>query len=378
MGIKDFTKVFDNSGEFKYNQFKDKHVVIDASIEIYRAALGMKMSEQLTNSFGVPTSHINTILLGVILKLKASGAKQYWIFDNSDVNDNNDCHNPLKQLELKKRKEKRAAASVKIEALKKQLNNVTLKEKNELFSDSESDECDTNARTNETNARTTGEAAKINDAIDKQEKVAFKMEPFYMIDTIFLLDMLDIPWVKSPSGFEAEHLCALSTINKNIFGVKMDYVFSPDSDALIFGAKKLIKRDIRKKKLFEYDLKSLLGDNNLTLDELIKIALILGCDFAPKTPRIGIKTVLKKFKDVVLSDEQNIAFQLFKKELTQDELNNIVVYNSTSKPFSNNNKYKQLLDWLVLVKNYNRDRIVKQFDKQKLFNDKTTDKVAKT
>ena len=88
--------------------------------------------------------------------------------------------------------------------------------------------------------------------------------------------------------------------------------------------------------------------------------------------------MLKKFKDVVLSDEQNIAFQLFKKELTQDELNNIVVYNSTSKPFSNNDKYKQLLDWLVLVKNYNRDRIVKQFDKQKLFNDKTTDKVAKT
>jgi hypothetical protein len=47
---------------------------------------------------------------------------------------------------------------------------------------------------------------------------------------------------------------------------------------------------------------------------LIKIGLILGTDFAPKTPRIGPKTVLNKFRKTELSDEQTKALnEVFKK-----------------------------------------------------------------
>lgn len=357
MGIKEFTKVFEHSGEFKYKDFKDKNVVIDASVEIYRASLGMKIGEQLTNSFGVPTSHINVILLN-ILKLRANVANQYWVFDyNQKIDDGEIFHNPLKQLELKKRKERRKAAEIKLTDLKKNMEEMNIK-KNEKYKDDDlfSDESDDE------------EFKKCKEDIQKQEKVAFKMEQFYIEDIIFLLNALDVPWMECPAGYESEQICAMSTLNKDIFGVKMDYVFTPDSDALVFGAAKTIKRE-KKQKLFKYELNTILKDNKLKQDDLIKIAIILGSDFAEKTPRIGPKTVLKKYKDVVLTDEQEEAFKLFKKKLSADDIAKITIKNIDTKPFTDAKKYKQLLDWLELVKDFNRGRIKKQFHKQKLFED---------
>lgn len=385
MGIKGFSDIFENQGEFKYKDFEGKNVVIDASIEIYRAALGMKIGEQLTNSFGVPTSHINTILLGVILKLKAAGANQFWVFDNE--NTDGACHNPLKQLELKKRKQKRNNAKEKLVELNKQMEelqtNIDKKskikkeakkdaekkesQKDDLFSDeSEDEENDKEMEEYKANLE------KCVDKIAKQKKVSFTLEAFYIEDVIFLLDSLCIPWVKAPIGYESEHLCAMSTNTSKVFGVKMDYVISQDYDTLAFGAKCLIKRDVRKKKLFKYCLADVLEQHDLELDDLIKIGVILGCDFADKTPRIGPKTVIKKFKDVVLTSEQEAAVALFKKKLSKEDIANIIVNNDSinsddCKPFSDIKKYEQMLDWLQLVKDYNRERIMKQFAKQKLF-----------
>mgnify|MGYP001004839647 CR=1 FL=1 len=98
--------------------FKNKNVAIDASVEIYRAALGMQKLDTLTDSYGNPTGHINVILLN-ILKLKANNANQYWIFDynDSENKDKDICHNPLKQLELQKRKEKRMGINTLTQAI---------------------------------------------------------------------------------------------------------------------------------------------------------------------------------------------------------------------------------------------------------------------
>jgi XPG I-region/XPG N-terminal domain len=331
MGVKDFTKVFESNGEFHYKDFKDKNVVIDASVEIYRAALGMKMSETLTDAFGNPTAHINIILLGIILKLKANKANQYWVFDYYEGSTN---HNPLKLLELQKRKAKRENAKEKI---------VKLKQTDELFSDDED----------------------IKQNIDKQEKAAFSMKQFYIDDVKFMLDMLDIPWIDCLPGFDAEQIAAIST-NINIFDKKMDCVLSPDADCLPFGCKQLIKRDIRKKKLFKYNLDDLLIKHELTQDDLIKISLILGTDFAPKTPGVGPKTVLKKYKSIELSTDQINAMKYnFKRVLTDLEISQLK--KPISEPFTNEKKYKDLLDWLHLVKNFNRERIEKQFNKLNLF-----------
>jgi hypothetical protein len=360
MGIKSFTQVFEPRSEFNYKDFNRKNVVIDASIEIYRCALGMKLSKALTDSYGNPTIHINSILLGVILKLKANGANQYWVFDYNSKDKKEDFHNPLKQLELQKRREKRIKANEKIAKLKKSL----FKSDEDLFSESDNDEDDI-----EKAFRKQLTIDAQND-IDKQEKVAFVMKRFYTEDVIFMLNMLDIPWIECPPGYDAEQIAAFSTNNKDIFGVKMDYVLTSDADALMFGAKKLIKKDIRKKKLFEYDLNEILKTYKLSQDDFIKIGLILGTDFAKKSPGIGPKTVLKKFKDIVLAEDQLAAMNNnFKRVLSDTELKNIIVNNYNMKSFTDKKKYVLLLDWIELVKNFKRSRIAGIFTKNKQFLD---------
>ncbi len=364
MGIKDFTKVFGPEKEISYKDLKGKNIVIDSSTEIYRCALGMTGQNVLTDSSGMPTAHINSLLLGMILKLKVSDANQYWVFDyNQKRQEGVEFHNPLKELELKKRQEKRKKAKAKIEELEKQMESLMKEET--LFSSESEDEA--GPSTKKTKKLTKEE---IQHRINKQEKIAFTMRDFYRTDLIFMLDMLEIPWVECPSGFEAEQVCANATYDDSIFGVKMDYVFTPDVDSLLFSAKKLIKRDIRKKKLFEYDLDSLLTKYEITQQDLIKIGLILGTDFAPKTSKIGPKTVLKKYDSIELTEEQTNALNMnFNRKITKDELKSMDVKNIDKTPFTNKEKYKEMLDWLELVKSYNRERISKQFKKNKLFVD---------
>jgi 5'-3' exonuclease len=335
MGIQSFTKVFAPKRELKYSDLKGKNIVIDARAEIYRCSLGIKLSENLTDANGKPTTHINVILLGVILKLKGCGANQFWVFDYMGDFDG-DFHIQLKKSEIDKRRKRREEARQKIESQKKKEAQAE-----RLFSSDDEDE------------------KEPSDSIAKQ---AFYLEQFYTDDIIFMLNMLGIPWAIAPEGYEAEQICAMST-EENIFGELMDYVLTPDADALPFGANKVIKRDTRKKKLYEYVLNDILAENNISIDDLIKISLILGWESVKKTPRIGPKTVLNKFRNVVLSDEQEQAFQFFKKKLTADlSINNLDV-----EPFQDKEKYNELLDWLELEKNFNRSRISAQFQKNKLF-----------
>lgn len=362
MGVKDFTKVFPAEKEIKFKDLNGKHIAIDASVEIYRAALGMSSSTVLRDADGNPTSHINTILLGLILKLKASGAFQYWIFDYNSKGCN---HNPMKELELKKRRDKRCKANEKLKELKE------LTADNELFSDSDEEPCDNEPQSSKINKEKDLQKEtqkETQNEIDKQEKIAFVIEDFYKDDVIFMLNQLDVPWLECPPGFEAEQIAAMLTFNENILGFKINYVLTPDADCLLFGAKKIIKRDIRKKKFFEYNLSDLLKEYELQQDDLTKIGLILGTDFANKTPRIGPKTVLKKYKDIVLSEDQQKAFEtIFKKQLTDTEIKSIIINNQNVDSFTNKEKYEQLLDWIELVKSFNRSRIDKLFKKNMQF-----------
>jgi hypothetical protein len=365
MGIKSFTKVFEYTDEFAYKNFKNKNVVIDGFMELYRAALGLKTINALTDSTGKPTAHINTILLGVVLKLKAAGANQYWVFDyNTHAENSVENHNPLKQLELAKRKLKKTVAQDNIKRLTSELENKAII-KDELFSEDEDEEDQNEQDKKPSGSKVAQSQIEIQNEINKQQKAAFTLKSFYIEDVKFILDMLDIPWIECPAGFDAEQIAAFSTTNSNILGVKMDYVLSQDMDSLLFGARVLIKRDLKKKKLFKYELSKILKDYKLTHNDLIKVSLILGTDFAEKTPKIGPKTVLKKYGEVVLSDEQKKAYNdNFKRQLTNEELKSIKIMNSNVEPFK---KYDALIDWIVMIKGFNRDRITKQFNKIDLF-----------
>lgn len=355
MGVQGFTKVFSPHREIKLKDLKGKNVGIDAHAEIYRAALGMSKSQQLTNSAGHPTNHIN-VVLSFIMKLYENNINQYWFFDFCDKEQyDKSFHNPMKELELKKRLIKKQKASQKLKELKdkeEQLKNKSLNEEEYLFSSSED------------------EKENLIKEMDKCERAAFKLHEFYIQDIIFILNSLEIPWVVAPAGFEAEQLAAIATYDARVLGVKLDYVLTPDADALIFGAEKLIKRDTRKGKFFEYDLDKLLREYDITYQDLIKISLILGTDFAPKTPKIGIKTVLKKFKGVILSEIQQKAFnEQFNRDITTEEVSSINIQNNENAPFTNLEKFTEFIEWITLIKSYNKDRILKYFTKNKLFMD---------
>ena len=61
--------------------------------------------------------------------------------------------------------------------------------------------------------------------------------------------------------------------------------------------------------MFLYDLNEILQKENLTQNDLIDIGVSLGTDFCLNTPKIGIKTAIKKIK----SDKDSLS-KLFSPE----------------------------------------------------------------
>lgn len=377
MGIKDFTKVFDYTREIKYKDLNGKKIIVDVMTELYRCALGMKSVNALTDSSGQPTLHINALLMGVILKLKAAGADQFYVFDYNQEDASDVFHNPSKMLELNKRRERRKKAEDTIKVLANKMD-LLLQNEDTLFSDTDSESDDKNEEhvLNIIPPISSNQQSilDIKSNIHKQEKRNFVIKAHYINDLKFILNCLSIPWMEAPSGFEAEHICAILTNpNSGIYNPNLDYnpnfivdyVLTSDADALMFGAKKIIKRDVKKKKLFEYVLSDILVKNSLIMEKFIKVGLALGCDFCEKTSKVGPKTVLKKLDTITLTDDQKNGYKDFTKVLTPESLANIKWHNIEEHAFSNKKKYVQLLDWLEHVKGFNRSRIETQFNKLK-------------
>lgn len=90
----------------------------------------------------------------------------------------------------------------------------------------------------------------------------------------------------------------------------IDYIISDDMDILIFGAGKLLKNfsiNINKK-IQEINLKILLFELNFSQNQLVDLAILLGCDYCPSIPTIGpIKAynLISKYKSLenIISQE---------------------------------------------------------------------------
>lgn len=165
---------------------------------------------------------------------------------------------------------------------------------------------------------------------------------------IFILNKLNIPYIISPKNYEAEQIAACLSI---------DAVYTADPDALLFGAKNLILR--KKNKLLLYNLNILCKEYQISKDDLIKIGIVLGCDFCMKTRGIGYKTILKKYKKIKLNNEQMKAFDYYKKKCNMKKLK---WHNKTSRRVNKKN-INELIDYLVEKKKFKRERIIKQFQK---------------
>ena len=227
MGIKGFSQVFAPLREVTYKDFAGKKIAIDARVEIYRAVTGISESMSLRDKDGNITNHINALLLGLILKLKSVNAEQYWVFDYTQQDSDEAFHNQLKELELARRRqvrEKAKAAKEKQLEEKSKLARILENNKDDLFSSDDEDET------------VRQQLKSCEEKIDKYARAAFTLSNRYIEDVIFMLNTLDIPWISCPAGYEAEQICAMATKSRDIFGVLMDYVLTPDADALLFGA----------------------------------------------------------------------------------------------------------------------------------------------
>ena len=289
MGIKDFSKVFGASSvKFANKDFKDKRIGLDASCEIYRATLGAMNG--LSSGKGESTIIYNVILQNIV-KYKKLGVKGIiYVFDHPEPN-------PLKAAENKKRREirKKLAARAKSK--------------------------------------------------DCKDKLSFKLTGELVRNIQHMLDLMGVAWIVAPKGFEAEHLGARLTqvglINLFITG---------DSDTLLFGAKNVVVkvRKAGKTELRKYNLATLLDKFGLTMEEFVHLGVVMGTDFAAKTPRIGPKTIFKKGPSAVLTEEQKTAKKYFE-SVCPFKIEHIV-----KKKINKDS----LIDWLV-EKDFNRERLEK-------------------
>lgn len=328
MGIKNFSRIFQGK-EIKMRNLKNLTGVVDASVIAYAAALGMKNINALTDADGNPTIHIN-VVIAKCLNFQKAGMKQVWVFDFHEKG----YINPDKAGELIKRKKVKDGADKKLKALHEQKRN--------MFSSDDEDEDTTN---------------DIDTKIQQQERVGFSVNDKIINDIKFILNCFDIQWCDAPRGFEAEHIAALLTDPENDDAIA-DLVWTTDTDAIIYGASQIV-RELKvktKKVLMLYELDKIMDDNDLTRSDLHKIAVIAGCDHCEKTPKIGAKTILKKFKEVELTDQQKDAMKVFNKTYDITTLN---WNNEDAEPFEKPAKIDTLLNWLV-SKNFNRERIKKQ------------------
>lgn len=293
MGVKDLFKMLKfQTVDIKH--FKKKCIAIDAMYKIHQACVAHK-NINLLSSNGHGTLYLQ-VLLQFILKLERNETQQVWIFDSPG--------SVFKEEERKRRRALREEA----------------KEKGD-------------------------------------ERMSFVVTDLHVNNMQKMLTLLGVPWCVAPENVEAEqfasYLCKFGAGPEWLPVV--DCVWTSDADAMLFGATNIVRKSKTQGKLDIYCLQDNLDELQITSDDLIKVGLLLGTDFAQKTPRIGIKTVLKKFNKIELSPEQETAMQnVFKKKINAVDVD----WHSYSEP-----DYDRLCQWLTQEYEFtpsNLDRILQK------------------
>ena len=353
MGIKDFSKAFEATSIVSLKSLAGKTIAIDAMTELYRSALGAKSISQLTDKYGKPTMHIN-VILSVILEMHKNKIKQIWCFDSP-------TSNRLKAAELDKRKHRKDSAMSKILdlALCAKSPIITQRAKSPIILDEEPiDELTTDEFKSLDEKQQDIDSLGKQQDIDSLEKQAFTISKEQIDDIKFILHHLNIMYLDAPDGFEGEQIASYLSATH-----QCDGVYSADTDCIAFGAQVQWRRHPRDKKIYQYTsqhiLKQIHETNPLikpTLVNLIKACVILGSDFAPKTPGIGPKTVVKKLHLITLTKQQELAVKQFKKEPISD----IIVFNLGKEAFIEDQR-AVLLTWLVNERSFSQVRMDKLF-----------------
>lgn len=263
MGIKQLNKMIKRVSprsltEKSVRDLYDKKVAIDSSIYIYKFRYGSNDTNDL--------SHLNGFFQKTCYFLK-NGILPVYVFDGVP---------PIeKRLTLNKRTRQKDKIKKKMEILQKQYSTLQI-----------TDEHNVEKKEPELNEQ------EIKFKLEKLSRQITYVNNTHRKECKYFLRLLGIPIIESES--EAEKTCA----NLQEQGY-VDYTFTEDTDALTFGAPKVIKtmrdqytHESLGKRFVEVDLHKVIEDMELTMDEFIDFCILCGCDYCPTIPSIGPITAL--------------------------------------------------------------------------------------
>jgi flap endonuclease-1 len=258
----------------KLEDLSGKTIAIDAYNAIYQFLSSIRQPDgtPLKDSTGKITSHLSGLFYRTG-NLVEKGLKPVYIFDGESP--------ALKATEIERRKQ------IKVQA-------VAEYEK----------------------AAVLGDTAKMR----KYAQAATTMKDYMVDDSIKLLELMGLPWVKAPGEGEAQ--AAYMTKQGDT-----DYCASQDYDSLLFGAPKLLRnvtisgrRKLPSKNIYVEitpevaELSKTLTFCKLNYEQLIDVGILIGTDFNPDGVKgLGPKTALKLIKEhgtleAALSHVKNATF----------------------------------------------------------------------
>ena len=304
MGVHQFNQAFGNVGRpiKKIESVIAGQVVgYDISIPVCASIKAMYHGTHLTDPTGIPTAGTNT-LLSNILRFQKVNARVVGLCDNPKPN-------PFKSAEYKKRRDARKLAEQK------------------------------------------AAVAEDNEEKKRYEAAAWTLDDAVIKDAQELMRLMGVEFHVAPQGREAEQYAA--DLAKD---GELDIVISNDTDAVMFGAPIVILNNTDKATKAQspyvmYKIDEILDEYKIDMDTFQKMCVALGTDFAPKTKGIGPKTVFTSGKNKQLDTEQEAALAYIQSELPSSDT---IEVSRTSLDKAG------LIDWLVDVKGFNRERLVKK------------------
>jgi hypothetical protein len=274
MTFKDFTKIFTNRDEKTYAKLRGTKWAVDALVEIHKASK-IQHEAKLTNSSGVPTTHILAILRKIV-KLDAYNMESIWVFDNPKAYVEEKKDTMEKRREANKvNREKINKIDVEIKDIQDSFAELTIEEINEIDPD----------------YKETIQQLKTQKSILESRNPSSSQFGQYIRDTKFMLNCLGVRWMQAPKGYDAEQIGAYMAMSGMVDGVKTN-----DPDCLMYGSPMMLKQIHRKQAFYVYNINDVLAEHDISMNEFIQIGVAMGSDFAEKLKRVGAKTVVKKIR----------------------------------------------------------------------------------
>lgn len=272
MGIKQLNKIIKKYSpnaikELSIQQLKGKKIALDSPILLYKYRYAAKGNGS--------HSHIHGFVQRVCFYLK-HGILPIFVFDGIPPNEKKEI--------LNKRTKQKAKIEARISALmyhklvlSKSISTTT--QVYEEYSHTEMQEF-----------IDTIDPQHIDHHIDKLNRQVTYVTKTHRHQCKYLLKLLGIPVIEANG--EAENTCA--HLQKE--GI-VDYTFTEDSDALTFGAPKVLKSAKKIEKVTEIDLSVVLEGLELDMEQFVDFCILSGCDYCNTIPSVGPITSLNLIRE---------------------------------------------------------------------------------